>query len=61
MSDFLVALGLLLAIEGMVFAGFPDRAKRAMMRVLNTPDGILRTVGIACALFGVALIWLVRG
>ena len=61
MSDFLVALGLLFALEGLVFAAFPERAKRAMMNVLKTPDTMLRTVGIVCALFGVVLIWLVRG
>ncbi len=61
MYDFLVALGLLLAIEGLVFAAFPMKAKQAMTSVLETPDGALRIVGIVCAMLGVALIWLVRG
>jgi uncharacterized protein len=61
MTDFLVALGLLFAIEGLVFAAFPDRAKQAMVSVQQTPDNMLRTVGIVCAVFGVVLIWLVRG
>ena len=61
MADFLVALGLVFAIEGLVFAAFPLRAKQAMMSALQTPDGVLRTMGVACALLGVVLIWLVRG
>lgn len=61
MSDFLVALGLVLAFEGLIFAAFPANAKQAMASVLETPDGVLRTVGIASATVGVLLIWLVRG
>jgi uncharacterized protein YjeT (DUF2065 family) len=61
MSDFLVAVGLLFAMEGLVFAAFPGSAKRAMLSVLETPDPLLRIVGIVCACVGVVLIWLVRG
>jgi uncharacterized protein YjeT (DUF2065 family) len=61
MSDFLVALGLVFAIEGLVFAGFPAMTKRAMAHVLETPDGVLRIVGVVCAVIGVLLVWLVRG
>lgn len=61
MSDFLIALGLVLAIEGLIFAAFPGAAKRAMLSVLETPDGPLRIVGIASAVAGVILIWLIRG
>jgi uncharacterized protein YjeT (DUF2065 family) len=61
MPDFLVAIGLVLAIEGLLFAAFPGVSKRAMSHVLETPDGALRVIGIASALIGVVLIWLVRG
>ena len=61
MSDFFVALGLVFAIEGLLFAAFPARAKQAMTSVLETPDGVLRIVGVACAAAGVVIIWLVRG
>ncbi len=59
--DFVVALGLVLALEGLLFAAFPGAAKNAMANVLETPDAILRGVGIACAVIGIAVIWLVRG
>jgi uncharacterized protein YjeT (DUF2065 family) len=61
MRDFLVALGLFFAIEGLFFAAFPGAAKRAVAAVLESPDAALRIVGIASAAVGVLLIWLVRG
>jgi uncharacterized protein len=61
MTDFLVALGLVFVIEGLVFAAFPASAKRAMMSVVETADPTLRVVGVACAVVGVALVWLMRG
>jgi uncharacterized protein len=61
MSDFMVALGLVFAIEGIVFAAFPAAAKRAMVSVIEAPENALRLVGILSALLGVVLVWLVRG
>jgi uncharacterized protein YjeT (DUF2065 family) len=61
MGDFLVALGLVFVIEGLAFAGFPALTKRAMTHVLEAPDGVLRLVGIASAVIGLGVIWLVRG
>ena len=61
MSEVLVALGLVFAIEGLVFAAFPGAVKRAMVHVMETPDEALRIVGIVSAVIGVGLIWLVRG
>jgi len=61
MSDFLAALGLVFVIEGLVFAAFPEAAKRAMSSVLETSDLSLRLIGIGSAIIGVFLVWLVRG
>jgi hypothetical protein len=61
MSDFLAALGLFFAIEGIFFAAFPVSAKRAMTAVLEMPDGSLRIAGIVSAAVGVLIVWLVRG
>jgi len=61
MSDFLAAIGLVFAIEGILFAAFPAMVKRAMAQVVETPDGALRMVGIASGVIGVVLVWLVRG
>jgi uncharacterized protein YjeT (DUF2065 family) len=61
MSDFLAAIGLVFAIEGICLAAFPSAAKRAMTAATATPDGRLRVAGVASALLGVIIVWLVRG
>jgi len=61
MHDCLAALGLFFAIEGLLLAGFPLGAKRAMATVLDMPDTQLRIAGIASALVGLVIVWLVRG
>jgi uncharacterized protein YjeT (DUF2065 family) len=61
MWDFIVAIGLVLALEGLLFAAFPGAAKQAMANVLETPDTVLRAVGIASAIVGILVIWLARG
>jgi hypothetical protein len=61
MSDFLAALGLFFAFEGILLAAFPAGAKRTMATVLQIPDGFLRIAGMVSALVGVLIVWLVRG
>lgn len=60
MSDFLVAVGLVFVIEGLVFAAFPAQAKKAIAGVLETPDMSLRVIGIGSAVVGLLLVWLMR-
>jgi uncharacterized protein len=61
MTDFIAALGLFFAIEGLLLAGFPGSAKRTMATVLTIPDGPLRVAGIVSALVGVTIVWMIRG
>jgi uncharacterized protein YjeT (DUF2065 family) len=61
MSDFIVAIGLVLAIEGLIFAAFPGAAKRLAANALATPDGALRIAGVISAVLGVLIVWAVRG
>jgi len=60
MVDFLAALGLVFAIEGILFAAFPLSAKRAIAAALDMPDGRLRVVGLVSAAVGVAIVWFAR-
>ena len=57
MTDFLVAVGLVLVIEGVLFALLPGKAQEAMRRAAETPADILRIVGLVSAVVGVAVIW----
>ncbi|MGP9821448.1 DUF2065 domain-containing protein [Salinarimonas sp. NSM] len=61
MTDLVVALGLVLAVEGLLFAAFPEGVKRAMIAAAETPADRMRLVGIASAIVGVAIVWLIRG
>ena len=60
MRDLIVALGLALAIEGILLASFPDAMKRAMMDAAGSPRDRMRLVGIASAVLGVLAIWMAR-
>jgi len=60
-SDFLSAIGLLLVIEGVLYALFPERMKHAMLRLSDLESNWLRRIGLGAAVFGVVVVWLVRG
>ena len=59
-ADFLIGVGILFVLEGLMFAASPAWMRRAMKSALATPDNILRVVGIGSAVAGLILIWLVR-
>ena len=61
MNDLIAAVGLVLALEGVLYAAFPGPAKAAMRRALGLPDGSLRAFGLAALITGVCVVWLVRG
>lgn len=60
MRDFLAALGLLLVVEGIVFAAFPEAVKRAMAEAAQSPADRMRIVGLVSAVIGLAIVWFVR-
>ena len=60
MSDFVVALGLVLVIEGVLYALLPDAMKRMMAQVLDLPANQLRIAGLVAALVGLGIGWVVR-
>ncbi|RUU09213.1 DUF2065 domain-containing protein [Mesorhizobium sp. M7A.T.Ca.TU.009.01.3.2] len=61
MQDFLAAMGLVLVIEGLVYGGFPGLARKLATEVLSLPENALRIAGLAAIVFGVGIVWLVRG
>jgi uncharacterized protein YjeT (DUF2065 family) len=60
-QDLLVAVGLVLVIEGIAYALFPDGMRSMMQRALDMPAQTLRFGGLLAAVIGVAVVWLVRG
>ena len=59
-ADFLIGLGILFVLEGLLFAATPDAMRRAMKSAMEMPDNIMRAVGVGSAVAGLILIWLVR-
>jgi uncharacterized protein len=60
MEDFLSALALLFVIEGLLFAAFPDATRKAMLEATKTPDDLMRKIGIASALGGIIVLYVVK-
>lgn len=61
MSDFIAAIGLVLVIEGLVYGGFPNVARRLATEVLAAPEQMLRIAGLLAIAIGVGVVWLARG
>ncbi len=59
-ADFLLGFGILLVLEGLLFAAIPAWMRRAMKSALASPDNMLRIVGLVSAVAGLVLIGLVR-
>lgn len=60
MQDLLTALGLVLVIEGVLYAAFPATMRRAVEAAVAMPDSTLRAAGLVAAVIGVAAVWLIR-
>jgi uncharacterized protein YjeT (DUF2065 family) len=61
MSEIVAAIGLVLVLEGALYALFPEFMKRMAQQVIETPGDTLRVAGVVSAALGVAVVWLLRG
>ena len=57
----LLAIGLVLSLEGLVLALAPSRIDRLLDLLRQMPVETRRNLGLAALALGVALIWLGRG
>lgn len=60
MREFLSALALVLVIEGLLYAAFPEGMKRVLAAALQQPAGQLRLAGLAVAAAGILALWAAR-
>ena len=60
MRDFGSALGLMLAIEGLVMAAFTDQMRKRMAEMSRLEARRLRWIGVGAAALGVAVVWAAR-
>ena len=61
MNDFVTALGLVLVIEGVLYAVLPGGMKTIMRGALETSDQTLRMTGLVVAAIGLIIVWIIRG
>ncbi len=61
MNDFLTAIGLVLVLEGLLYAAIPSVARRMAVDVSQMPEATLRTIGTVVLCVGVGIVWLIRG
>ena len=61
MSDLVVGLGLVLVIEGLLWALLPNLATRLLEAAASVPPNTLRLAGWGSVLAGLALVWIIRG
>ena len=57
MKELIIAIGLLLFIEGMLYALFPEKMKNMLKIIEKLPVGQLRVSGLFFALIGFAIVW----
>lgn len=60
MIELATAFGLVLVIEGLLYASAPGKLKQIMLQLQDIPDDALRVGGLAAIGIGVAVVWLVR-
>lgn len=60
MKDFVTALALAAAIEGMLYSLLPETMQRMSAQVALLPARALRVAGLAAAILGVGAVWAIR-
>lgn len=59
--DLVVAIGLAVALEGLLYAAFPNAMKKMMLQVIGMPLTSLRGAGLVAATIGLVIVWAARG
>ena len=60
MKELIIAIGLLLFIEGMLYALFPSKMKNILKKIDTIKDNQLRTGGLIFAIIGFLIIWYLK-
>ena len=60
MKELIIAFGLFLFIEGILYAIFPAKMKNMLKKLDMIKDSQLRTGGLIFALIGFVIIWYIK-
>ena len=61
MTDLVVAFGLVLVIEGLMWAAAPQLGLKFLAAAAQMPEATLRTAGAVAVAAGFVIVWLTRG
>ena len=60
MRELIIAFGLFLFIEGILYALFPSKMKNMLKKMDSIKDSQLRSGGMIFALIGFLIIWIIK-
>jgi len=60
MKELIIAIGLLLFIEGMLYALFPSKMKNMLKKIDTINESQLRVGGLIFAIIGFVIIWYLK-
>ena len=60
MEELIIAFGLFLFIEGIIYALFPSKMKNMLKKMETIKDSQLRTGGLIFAIIGFIIVWSVK-
>ena len=60
MKDLIIAFGLFLFIEGILYALFPSKMKSMLKKMEMIKDSQLRSSGLIFAVIGFVIIWYIK-
>ena len=61
MKELIIAFGLFLFIEGILYALFPSKMRSILIKLNEVNDSQLRTGGFIFAIIGFIIIWYYKG
>ena len=61
MKELIIAIGLLLFIEGLLYALFPSKMKNMLKMIEKMPINQLRASGLTFAIIGFIIVWYLKG
>ncbi len=59
-NEILVAVALVLILEGIIPFLSPDKFRQAMVRFIQMPDQVLRMIGLASMTVGMVFLYILR-
>ena len=60
MKELIIAFGLFLFVEGILYALFPSKMKNMLLKLNETSDNQLRKGGLIFTIIGFAIIWYIK-